>query len=466
VLPHGVGFQKYVPDSRSAGVRLSGLVPDRYLRNRDVLLLTSHQDQIRQLEKIVPGIAERTAVVGDVCFDRMLASRHLRPWYRDHLGVTESKRLVVISSTWREQSLWGRWPQLPHRLLAELPFDEYQVAMILHPNIWSAHTPWQVRGWLADAVDAGLALIPPTAGWQGTLIAADALIGDHGSVTYYGAALGIPVLVTEFGAEAVPGTPVADLKALAHSIDRDMALRPQLEKAIAEHDPGSSRYLAGLAFENIGAAGRNLRTLLYQRMGLPEPIGTPTAKAWPAPSPETVPVCSFQIVATGRSEHEDRTTVTIQRFPVLPPVPDRTGRDSPDSILFLASYDDEPDPALIESALIVVGRRAGTDPARRARATLHSYPGARIVIIPDGAEWLAASRGGPAVAVTNPANLDPVVLGAAILATNPLVTSPLTSQALKVRLGSHTHSIQLTPITASREADPSQATDAPGAVDP
>ncbi|MFC7740294.1 hypothetical protein ACFQXA_03960 [Nocardiopsis composta] len=50
-------------------------------------------------------------------------------------------------------------------------------------------------------------LIPPEQGWQAALVAADAVIGDHGSVTYYAAALGRPVLLAAFDeGEVLPGS--------------------------------------------------------------------------------------------------------------------------------------------------------------------------------------------------------------------------------------------------------------------
>ncbi|GAA3352866.1 hypothetical protein [Saccharopolyspora gregorii] len=50
-------------------------------------------------------------------------------------------------------------------------------------------------------------LVPPEFGWRATLIASDYLIGDHGSVTTYGAVLGIPTLLGSFPArEVAPGS--------------------------------------------------------------------------------------------------------------------------------------------------------------------------------------------------------------------------------------------------------------------
>ncbi|WP_241837539.1 hypothetical protein [Streptomyces sp. CB02115] len=80
-------------------------------------------------------------------------------------------------------------------MTSELPSDEYRIAAVLHPNIWHGHGPGQIRAWLDRARRAGLALIDPLEDWRQALLAADVVIGDHSSVTYYAAALGTPVLL-------------------------------------------------------------------------------------------------------------------------------------------------------------------------------------------------------------------------------------------------------------------------------
>jgi hypothetical protein len=430
VLPHGVGFHKYVPDSNGHGVRLSGLVPERYLAGGDVLLVASHRDQIAQLEAASPGITPRTVVAGDVCFDRLLASRRLRQVYRRHLGVDDDRRLVVLTSTWGDQSLWGHRPDLPRRLLAQLPADEYRVAMILHPNVWSAHTPWQVRAWLADARDAGLAVIPPTAGWQASVVAADVVVGDHGSVTFYAAALGVPVLLAAFGSQAVPGTPMAALRCLAPRLDPTAAPGPQLDRTITKHDPARSLALAAAAFQDIGEAARRVRGVLYRRMGLPEPTTAPVTRAWPPPRPEVSPARSFVVTIDVGGE-----VMVVRRVPAI--VADR-GAETSTVLRCLAAYDDEPDPTLIESAAVVVCRSASA-----SGSTLRAYPGARIAAAgtPDGC--VAAVRDGPTVTATarEAPDIDPMVLAAVIYARSRL-RAPYDG-TVQVRLGPRTVTVRL-----------------------
>ncbi|MGN5379426.1 hypothetical protein ACQ4WX_25450 [Streptomyces lasalocidi] len=73
VLPHGVGFQKLVPDSRSPRERLSGVVPESLLESGRAWLAVSHPDQEEQLLASHPKVSGRTLLVGDPCFDELLA---------------------------------------------------------------------------------------------------------------------------------------------------------------------------------------------------------------------------------------------------------------------------------------------------------------------------------------------------------------------------------------------------------
>ena len=412
VLPHGVGFHRCVPDSNGPGTRLSGLVPRQYRAGREVRLVASHPDQVAQLAAADPDAAARATVVGDVCFDRLLASRRLRPAYRRRLGVDDDRRLVVLSSTWGRRSLLGSWPELPARLLGQLPVDEYRVAMILHPNVWSRHSPWQVRAWLADARDAGLLLVPPTSGWQACVVAADVVVGDHGSVTFYAAALGVPVLLAAFGDdEAVPGTPLAELARRAPRLRSDHDLHPQLDAATAAHDPTLARALTDATFAHTGEVQGLLRGLLYRQVGLPEPNAPAAARAWPVPEPEAVAVRSFAVVTTLL----DPGTVEVERYPArLASLPD----ESATVCTHRAAYDDEPDPVAAESASVIV-REPVTDVPRASAwttETLRRYPGARIAAAATaGGCCLLTVRGDRTVLVsggTPGVRVDPMLLTA------------------------------------------------------
>lgn len=285
VLSHGIGYTKRLatPDTGhlSSPPPVFGASPEWLLKDgvpiADALVL-SHPEQLDRLRAACPEAAGTAVLAGDPCFDRMLAARPYRERFRRALGVRRGQRLVVLNSTWNPDSLFGdssdngdgegsgdgdALPLLLPRLTAELPADEYRLVAILHPNIWHGHGPGQIRAWLDRARRGGLTLIDPLEGWRQALIAADAVIGDHGSVTYYAAALGTPVLL---GAAPLSGldekAPLADFVQTAPRLVPHASPRAQLETLFAEHRP---RAVTASSMSGSAPAGSPLSRLVSAR---------------------------------------------------------------------------------------------------------------------------------------------------------------------------------------------------------
>ncbi|MDJ1133468.1 hypothetical protein [Streptomyces iconiensis] len=303
VLSHGVGYTKRLASrepgagsrepgagsrepgagSREPGAGSReptfGLAPDWLLVDGvpfvDALVL-SHPEQLSRLRRACPETAGSAVLAGDPCYDRMLAGSPYRQRYRRALGVRRGQRLVVLNSTWNPEGFFGNGggadllPSLLPRLAAELPADDYRVAAVLHPNIWYGHGPGQVRAWLDRARRNGLTLVDPLHAWRQALLAADIVVGDFGAVSYYSAALGIPVLLAAAGQERLdPEAPLADFVRTAPRLDPHAALREQLERALAAHRP-----LTGPAEFTSSAPGESaalLRRSFYALLGLSEP---------------------------------------------------------------------------------------------------------------------------------------------------------------------------------------------------
>ncbi|WP_244189596.1 hypothetical protein [Streptomyces incarnatus] len=417
VLPHGVGFQKRVPDARGPHDRLSGLVPDALLESGRAWLAVSHPDQERQLLAAHPKTAGRTLLLGDPCYDELLAARARRNAYRRALGVEEGRRLVVISSTWGPTSLLGRHPDLPVRLLGALPHDAYRVAAVVHPNVWSAHGSWQIRALQASALDAGLLLMPPVHAWRPALVAADLVIGDHGSVTLYGAALGHPVLLGAFGADAVPETAAHDLAAAAPRLDPGTDLAAQVENAVRDHSPERYAHITGRAFADSGRALTRLRTAVYELLELPEPGSAPPPDLLlPVPEPAAEPVTSW-LVVTEVGEEPAGPVVSVRRYPAEARAYAHGGpeaeEDSPDSSPYrfahLACSDGERDRRLLESASVIErADRAGSVAEALAwiRDTLARLPGSLLAAC-------AVARGGHLVGLRDGQVVEAAVTGPA-----------------------------------------------------
>ncbi|MFW5416794.1 hypothetical protein J0910_09250 [Nocardiopsis sp. CNT-189] len=397
VLPHGIGFQKWVPDSESGDRRLSGVVRKEFADRPGIVTVVSHPAQREQLRDVHTGLADAAEVTGDHVHDRIRAGLRHRARYRAHLGVPPRTRLAVLSSTWGGQGLLGSRPGLPERLLAELPYDEYRVAAVLHPNIGTAHGPWAVRQALARAVDAGLLVLPPEEGWEAALAAADVVLGDHGSVTLYAAAADRPVLLGAFGEESVPGTAAALLAASADRLDPEADLRRQLDAAVDGHVPGRHTDAAGHAFAHPGEGAERLRGLLYRLIGLSPPPGPQgPLRTSPPPEPETRPVTSFEVVTR---VCEDGRAVAAERFPAAV----RRPADTPGAVRHLAAWDTEPDVALARSASVVLRSPAPAADDRTgaewAADALAHHPGALFASAPEDGGCTAHLRDGRTVAV-------------------------------------------------------------------
>ncbi|MFI5615934.1 hypothetical protein [Streptomyces sp. NPDC051567] len=439
VLPHGVGFQKRVPDSAGPGTRLSGLVSEELLAARRAWLAVSHPDQAAQLAAAHPGTVGRTVLVGDPCYDRLRASSRWRDRYRSALGVLPGQRLVMVSSTWGEGSLAGSCPGLPTELLAQLPADEFRVALVLHPNVWSGHGAWQVRIVQQSALEAGLITVDPTDGWQQTLVASDLVIGDHGSVTLYGAATGRPVLLGAFGSEAVPGTAGYALRTAAKRLEAGRPLRAQLEAAMAGHRPDRFAEVAAGAFAEPGEAMSRLRELVYGLLGLARPEHPPGrgALAFPLPPQNTARARSLMVHTSVARDTAGELCVDVRRFPAA--LAGETAENDA-SFWHLACDVDEPDTRLVESAAVVCSASGVFAPeaGRQGLARLLAeFPGARVAALHGEDGCLVGLRDGRTVDVRTPhgAGLDPGTAAAAVYVCLRLGT-PLDGTALVLRHGS------------------------------
>ncbi len=292
-VPHGVGFSKY--PSRWAG---PGPAIRRQLRETDTGFLIHHgrviaagivvatESQLEQLTRWCPEAAEVAAVAGDPCLDRLVASQPFREAYRRSLGLA-GETLVAVSSTWGPGSVLGRCPDLLPRLMDELPPEEYRVAAIIHPNCWYWHGPKQMRAWFADCERRGLILVPPEEGWRAVLAAADVLVGDHGSVTCYGASIGVPVALAAFpGGEVQPRSQVAALGKIAPRLHLNQPIGAQLGEAAGAWCPNAHRTIRNQVTSAPGQAAGIIRAMMYRLMRLAEPA-TP-AVAQPVSAPKFV----------------------------------------------------------------------------------------------------------------------------------------------------------------------------------
>lgn len=394
LLSHGAGYQKTYPQGvDDSPAVVAGMDRARLLHDGRVVpaaLGLSHPEDLRRLRDCCPDALPRAVLVGDPCHDRLLASRHRRARYRARLLGEEPRRLVLLASTWGARSLFGGHPDLPERLLSELPYDEYRVALVAHPGVWCGHGRWQVEAWTRAATRRGLILIPPEEGWRAAVVAADCVIGDEGSVTLYAAAVGAPVLMAARGSEVtVPGSAVAALAERAPTLSPGDAY-PQIERAIAEHTPERYAEVTGRVFGSPGESAARLRAVMYRLMRLPEPARPAVLLA--VPEPRAAPPVTRSFLATGRLLDEpDLPAVALRRFPASSEF--AAERELPCRHL-VVDVEDE-DPCRLESATVLVTElRRRRNAEAWAAESLDRWPFARIAAARVGEACVLMLRGG------------------------------------------------------------------------
>ncbi|MFE2842110.1 translation initiation factor 2 [Streptomyces scopuliridis] len=316
LLPHGAGFNKTIRGEGS-GDSASGLDP-AYVQPGghpvSTLYALAHPSQVARLAAVSPPAARQSVVVGDPTLERLLASRSHRDRYRAALG-TGGRKLIVLASTWGPESLLARRPALPAELTARLPHDRYQPALIVHPNERSRTGALDLAERLAPALDAGLILAGPYEEWAAVLVAADAVITDHGSTALYAAALDRTVIAAyDGGDELIPGSPMAELLAhsphLAEPGHLEGSLAAAIDAALDAHRPGATRAFADTAFAAQGHALERLREEVYGLLGLDPPAAPATARLLPPPAPSARVPAAFAVRV-----HISGTDVRVERHP-------------------------------------------------------------------------------------------------------------------------------------------------------
>lgn len=405
LMPHGAGHNRLVGETPGALGTASGLAPEQLLHAGAPVpsaLALSHHEQRGRLAGALHGI--RTEVVGDPSFDRMVHNAGRRDRYRRALGVPEGGRLVVLSSTWNRDSLVGSVREGIRRILRRLPSDTYRTALVVHPNVWHRHG--QLNGLdllLRRERAAGLSLIDPHEGWRSALIAADAVVGDHGSTTYYAAALGRPVLLAAFGRDELdPASPLHAFGAACPSLGPQDDPLERIEEAIASAADRTPSAMGDLLIDHQGEAAERLRALCYALMGLEPPPGPVESPGLPGPVVHAAEITAWRVTA------EDGGTDL--GAPVLRPRLRPAAVCGPEAGALLVSVED-PSPARAKEAEALVRPCPVPEPeaVAWARAELERRPVAALAVaaLPGGefllaepdAPWTRLAADGPADAV-------------------------------------------------------------------
>jgi hypothetical protein len=286
-MPHGAGYLKRITgtaDDGVAGMRRRDLFPGG---RAPAAVVLPHRDELDELRRHCPPAVPFAHVVGDPVHDRIVASRARRGAYRTALGLRAGQKLLVAVSTWGPRSSFARFEALLPRLMSELPARGFRTAVLLHPNAWAAHGPWQINAWLARCRQAGISLVPPEADWRSVLVAADWVLGDHGSVTLYSLLTQAAVLLATPTPddEVNPASPAAALALAVPTLTASHPLLEQLQYAAAERRDEERAAITARITSEPGRFNSRMRRLMYRVMRLGEPAHRPATVPLPKPPP-------------------------------------------------------------------------------------------------------------------------------------------------------------------------------------
>jgi hypothetical protein len=376
VFPHGAGHHKR-PPAASDGERVFELTPEQLLRDGSVItsrLLLPGRDSMDRIRRHCEPAVDNAVIAGDPIAQQLRAHLPLRDTYRSSIGLKPGQRLVVVSSTWGPRSLAARSLDLIKRLVAELPVDEYRVAATFHHNVTVRDGHRELERILRSAVDAGLILIPPETSWQPFVIAADAVVGDHGSTTFYAADLVPVAIATDEPHDCPADSPMTALiEALPH-IDEERSIRAQVEALIAKPQPETVSAIIDASIERDIDASAAFRSTMYELMDLGEPA-SPAFLSLDSPRPDRVEPTAYLVDAAVADNR-----VVLTRYPAAI-TPTRQGRH-----LVVRSDDSDPRRAQTANALVAVNE--GLELAD----LLRRFPGCRVAV-------KALASGGVAVRV-------------------------------------------------------------------
>ncbi|XVU23836.1 hypothetical protein ACQPZJ_42390 [Actinoplanes sp. CA-054009] len=298
LVAHGAGRSRLVRPSAHGGLPITeptvyGLDGPRLVRDGRVIaaaLMLSHENERAVLARQCPDALPVATVAGDSCFDRLIVSLAARDHYRQALTLTEGQKLIVVTSTWGDDGLFGGVPQLLPALMEQLPPAAFRVALLLHPAISGAHGHRQVGAWTRACRNAGMLLADPADDWRAYVAAADRLVGDRGSVTAYGAAAGLPVLCVAASAPgaSAPGSPQSLVLSAADRLDITKPLVPQVIAA----RPLDRRRIAAAVTSRPGQSARLLRRAIYRLLRLTQRGGLPAAGPVAVSAPHSAAMAS------------------------------------------------------------------------------------------------------------------------------------------------------------------------------
>jgi hypothetical protein len=172
------------------------------------LMLESSERSAAEGVRLVPELAGRIEVIGDLLADDLVA-RHLAS--RPTAGADGSAPTrVAVMSTWGPNGLVEKHSSWVFPLVRELAASgEFTFVITMHNNLWDAErsgtTVWREE--LLSLAGPGVRVVRPDEDWSELLPQTDVAIGDHTSLSATYSSLGQPMIPVAVPHELLnPGT--------------------------------------------------------------------------------------------------------------------------------------------------------------------------------------------------------------------------------------------------------------------
>jgi hypothetical protein len=346
VMPHGAGYNRIRRRNTGSSRTPVGLSTRELTRRRFHLLVPkviclSADEQRAQLPRRCRRLLDRVRVVDDPAYAMLRRNMVRRPTFRADFRAGREQRLIVIATTYTDESLYRKHKEVIARLLAALPADQYRIVLVQHPNIPAVDGQFGTDLALGAEQQAGLIILPAfDGGWRAAVIAADLVVGDHGSVTFYAGAIGRPVLALRTGVvELAEESPFRLYLEETVELDPDGDLRNQVETTIADYKDGQFDEVVPHVISRGEKGLEHLREIILELLGR-EPSTEPVrCDAVPRPvykPPEQITSYQVRVVA----ERHRRGRLTMVRLERVSDAVGRAWQSSVEDVITAVEYDD------------------------------------------------------------------------------------------------------------------------------
>ncbi len=216
---------------------LNGLLRQRPHLAETVVVGLPHDSAVVALQAALPEAARHAVVLGDPVYDQLLAAHAQRDVHREQLGLRRNQRMCLIVSTRGPDSLLGRSPSLLERIATDLRSSDDRLLCHLHPDVWVQHGRRQVLAWAGPTARARVGFLRLGDGWSPLVAAADYVVGDHGALTAYAAAIGKPVYLANPMSSTAAGSLSEAVARYGTLLDPAVPLSAQLNRT---HRPSAT----------------------------------------------------------------------------------------------------------------------------------------------------------------------------------------------------------------------------------